>query len=127
MNKNFIPNEFNKRKEKENTNSIKRGVLLLLIGNLIILPINIGSFKKDKETKNQETKKAEEANDINYKNNVIKWVKIIDEYTTKATVSENKGELLLENEDKLKDIQKEIKVVKISKNINDYYINAVGE
>ncbi|MEG1004131.1 hypothetical protein [Clostridium sp.] len=127
MNKNFIPNEFNKRKEKENTNSIKRGVLLLLIGNLIILPINIGSFKKDKETKNQETKKSEEVNDINYKNNVIKWVKIIDEYTTKATVSENKGELLLENEDKLKDIQKEIKVVKISKNINDYYINAVGE
>ncbi|MEG2867870.1 MAG: hypothetical protein RR894_08990 [Terrisporobacter sp.] len=127
MNKNFIPNEFNKRKEKENTNSIKRGVLLLLIGNLIILPINIGSFKKDKETKNQETKKAEEANDINYKNNVIKWVKIIDEYTTKATVSENKGELLLENDDKLTDIHKEIKVVKISKNINDYYINAVGE
>ncbi|MGL4569706.1 MAG: hypothetical protein ACRCVJ_01415 [Clostridium sp.] len=127
MNKNFIPNEFNKRKEKENTNSIKRGVLLLLIGNLIILPINIGSFKKDKETKNKETKKSEEVNELNYKNDVIKWVNIIDEYSRKATVSENKGELLLEDEDKLKDIQKEIKVVKISKNINDYYINAVGE
>ena len=65
MNKNFIPNEFTKIKDKQNRNSVKRGVLLLFVVNIILLPINLSLFKQSNKIndKNNEMLNYTEDND----------------------------------------------------------------
>ena len=85
MNKNFIPNEFIKIKDKENKNSVKRGILLLFVVNIILLPINLSSFKESNKLndENNEISNHIENNDKNLNNELLKQINLIDKYSKK--------------------------------------------
>ena len=58
MNKNFIPNEFIKIKNEQNKNSVKRGILLLFVVNIILLPMNLSSFKQPNKINDKNNDKV---------------------------------------------------------------------
>lgn len=115
MNKNFIPNEFTKIKDKQNRNSVKRGVLLLFVVNIILLPINLSLFKQ-----------SNKINDKNLNNELLKQINLIDKYSKKANINKNIGEILLEDYNDIENIDKIFKVQEISRNDEDYVIKIGG-
>ena len=123
MNKNFIPNEFTKIKDKQNRNSVKRGVLLLFVVNIILLPINLSLFKQSNKIndKNNEMLNYTEDND-----KLLKQINLIDKYSKKANINKNIGEILLEDYNDIENIDKIFKVQEISRNDEDYVIKIGG-
>lgn len=128
MNKNFIPNEFIKIKDKQNKNSVKRGVLLLFVVNIILLPINLSSLKKSNKIndKNNEILNYIEDNDKNLNNELLEHINLIDKYSKKANINENTGEIVLEDYKNIDDIDKIFKVQEIYRNDKDYVIKIGG-
>ncbi|AIY84524.1 hypothetical protein [Clostridium baratii] len=128
MNKNFIPNEFTKIKDKQNRNSVKRGVLLLFVVNIILLPINLSLFKQSNKIndKNNEMLNYTEDNDKNLNNELLKQINLIDKYSKKANINKNIGEILLEDYNDIENIDKIFKVQEISRNDEDYVIKIGG-
>lgn len=128
MNKNFIPNEFIKIKDKENKNSVKRGILLLFVVNIILLPINLSSFKESNKLndENNEISNHIENNDKNLNNELLKQINLIDKYSKKANINKNTGEILLEDYNDIENIDKIFKVQEISRNDKDYVIKIGG-
>lgn len=124
MNKNFIPNEFIKIKDKQNKNSVKRGILLLFVVNIILLPINLSSFKESNKPndENNEISNHIENNDENLNNELLKQINLIDKYSKKANINKNIGEILLEDYNNIDNIDKNFKVQEISRNDKDYVI-----
>lgn len=47
MNKNFVPEKFLQIKAKKEEQSIKRGLIILLLSNLMILPVNINNIMRN--------------------------------------------------------------------------------
>lgn len=128
MNKNFIPNEFIKIKDEQNKKSVKRGVLLLFVVNIILLPMNLSSFKKSNKIndKNNEMLNYTEDNDKNLNNELLKHINLIDKYSKRANINKNTGEILLEDYNSIENIDKIFKVQEISRNDEDYVIK-IGE
>lgn len=128
MNKNFIPNEFIKIKDKENKNSVKRGILLLFVVNIILLPINLSSFKESNKPndENNEISNHMENNDKNLNNELLKQINLIDKYSKRANINKNIGEILLEDYNNIDDIDENFKVQEISRNDEDYVIKIGG-
>ena len=128
MNKNFIPNEFIKIKDKENKNSVKRGILLLFVVNIILLPINLSSFKESNKPndENNEISNHIENNDENLNNELLKQINLIDKYSKRANINKNIGEILLEDYKNIDDIDENFKVQEISRNDEDYVIKIGG-
>ncbi|CUP04494.1 Uncharacterised protein [Clostridium baratii] len=128
MNKNFIPNEFIKIKDKENKNSVKRGILLLFVVNIILLPINLSSFKESNKPndENNEISNHIENNDENLNNELLKQINLIDKYSKRANINKNIGEILLEDYNNIDDIDENFKVQEISRNDEDYVIKIGG-
>lgn len=128
MNKNFIPNEFTKIKDKQNRNSVKRGVLLLFVVNIILLPINLSLFKQSNKIndKNNEMLNYTEDNDKNLNNELLKQINLIDKYSKKANINKNTGEILLEDYNDIENIDKIFKVQEISRNNENYVIKIGG-
>lgn len=128
MNKNFIPNEFIKIKDKENKNSVKRGILLLFVVNIILLPINLSSFKESNKPndENNEISNHIENNDKNLNNELLKQINLIDKYSKRANINKNIGEILLEDYNNIDDIDENFKVQEISRNDEDYVIKIGG-
>ena len=128
MNKNFIPNEFIKIKDKENKNSVKRGILLLFVVNIILLPINLSSFKEYNKPndENNEISNHMKNNDKNLNNELLRQINLIDKYSKKANINKNTGEILLEDYKDIENIDKIFKVQEISRNDEDYVIKIGG-
>lgn len=128
MNKNFIPNEFTKIKNKQNKNSVKRGVLLLFVVNIILLPINLSSFKQFNKIDDENNKilNHTENNDENLNDELLKQINLIDKYSKKANINKNTGEILLEDYNDIENIDKIFKVQEISRNDEDYVIKIGG-
>ena len=128
MNKNFIPNEFIKIKDKENKNSVKRGILLLFVVNIILLPINLSSFKESNKPndENNEISNHIENNDENLNNELLKQINLIDKYSKRANINKNIGEILLDDYNNIDDIDENFKVQEISRNDEDYVIKIGG-
>ncbi|MBS6006937.1 MAG: hypothetical protein KIB43_08240 [Clostridium baratii] len=128
MNKNFIPNEFIKIKDKQNKNSVKRGILLLFVVNIILLPINLSSFKEYNKSNdaNNEISNHTENNDKNLNNELLKQINLIDKYSKRANINKNTGEILLEDYNNIDDIDENFKVREISRNDEDYVIKIGG-
>lgn len=124
MNKNFIPNEFTKIKDKQNKNSVKRGVLLLFVVNIILLPMNLSSFKQFNKMndENNEILNHTENNDENLNDKLLKQINLIDKYSKRANINKNTGEILLEDYNNIENINKIFKVQEISRNDEDYVI-----
>ena len=128
MNKNFIPNEFIKIKNEQNKNSVKRGILLLFVVNIILLPMNLSSFKQPNKIKdkNNEMLNYTEDNDKNLNNELLKQINLIDKYSKRANINKNTGEILLEDYNNIENINKIFKVQEISRNDEDYVIKIGG-
>lgn len=128
MNKNFIPNEFTKIKDKQNRNSVKRGVLLLFVVNIILLPMNLSLFKQSNKIndKNNEMLNYTEDNDKNLNNELLRQINLIDKYSKRANINKNTGEILLEDYKNIETIDKIFKVQEISRNNEDYVIKIGG-
>ena len=128
MNKNFIPNEFTKIKDKQNRNSVKRGVLLLFVVNIILLPMNLSSFKQSNKLndKDNEMLNYTEDNDKNLNNELLRQINLIDKYSKRANINKNTGEILLEDCNNIETIDKIFKVQEISRNNEDYVIKIGG-
>lgn len=128
MNKNFIPNEFIKIKDKQNKNSVKRGILLLFVVNIILLPINLSSFKEYNKSNdaNNEISNHTENNDKNLNNELLKQINLIYKYSKRANINKNTGEILLEDYNNIDDIDENFKVREISRNDEDYVIKIGG-
>lgn len=128
MNKNFIPSEFIKIKDKQNKNSVKRGVLLLFVVNIILLPMNLTSFKQSNKMndKNNEMLNYKEDNNKNLNNELLRQINLIDKYSKKANINKNIGEILLEDYNDIENIDKIFKVQEISRNDEDYVIKIGG-
>lgn len=127
MNKNFIPNEFIKIKDKQNKNSVKRGVLLLFVVNIILLPMNLSSFKQSDKMndENNEILNHTEDNDENLNDELLKQINLIDKYSKKANINKNTGEIVLEDYNDIENIDKILKVQEISRN-DEYYVIKIG-
>lgn len=128
MNKNFIPNEFIKIKNKQNKDSVKRGILLLFVVNIILLPMNLSSFKQSNKIndKNNEMINYTEDSDKNLNNELLKQINLIDKYSKRANINKNTGEILLENYSDIENIDKIFKVQEIYRNDEDYVIKIGG-
>lgn len=128
MNKNFIPNEFTRIKDKQNKNSVKRGILLLFVVNIILLPMNLSSFKQSNkmDDKNNEMLNYTEDNEKNLNNELLRQINLIDKYSKKANINKNTGEILLEDYKDIENIDKIFKVQEISRNDEDYVIKIGG-
>ncbi len=128
MNKNFIPNEFIKIKNEQNKNSVKRGILLLFVVNIILLPMNLSSFKQPNKIndKNNDMLNYTEDNDKNLNNELLKQINLIDKYSKRANINKNTGEILLEDYNNIENINKIFKVQEISRNDEDYVIKIGG-
>ncbi|CUP75881.1 hypothetical protein [Clostridium baratii] len=128
MNKNFIPNEFIKIKNEQNKNSVKRGILLLFVVNIILLPMNLSSFKQPNKIndKNNDMLNYTEDNDKNLNNELLKQINLIDKYSKRANINKNTGEILLEDYNNIQNINKIFKVQEISRNDEDYVIKIGG-
>lgn len=128
MNKNFIPNEFIKIKNEQNKNSVKRGILLLFVVNIILLPMNLSSFKQPNNIndKNNDMLNYTEDNDRNLNNELLKQINLIDKYSKRANINKNTGEILLEDYNNIENINKIFKVQEISRNDEDYVIKIGG-
>ncbi|OPF51583.1 hypothetical protein BH721_01150 [Clostridium baratii] len=128
MNKNFIPNEFIKIKNEQNKNSVKRGILLLFVVNIILLPMNLSSFKQPNNIidKNNDMLNYTEDNDRNLNNELLKQINLIDKYSKRANINKNTGEILLEDYNNIENINKIFKVQEISRDDEDYVIKIGG-
>lgn len=128
MNKNFIPEKFIKVKAKKEEKSIKRGLIILLLGNLIILPININSIMQNKNS-NEEISlyDTKDIKSFDLKKEVINWVEILENYSDLGTIKDNSGKMLIKNDKSLDKIKENISITKINSDERGYFIDVVGD
>ena len=128
MNKNFIPEKFIKVKAKKEEKSIKRGLIILLLGNLIILPININSIMQNKNS-NEEISlyDTKDIKSFDLKKEVINWVEILENYSDLGTIKDNSGKMLIKNDKSLDKIKENISITKINSDERGDFIDVVGD
>lgn len=128
MNKNFIPEKFIQKKNKEKEQSIKRGLALLLLGNLIMLPININNIIEKKNTNKDNS--VEVVSNINYldrKKEIVKWVDILELYANLGEIKNNSGDILIKDDAYLNEIKNRVNITKINNDESRYSISVVGD
>lgn len=129
MNKNFIPEKFLKVKAKKEEKSIKRGLIILLLGNLIILPVNINNIMESKKISKDnislEDFKETEAFDL--KREVVSWAEILEKHSDLGTIKDNSGEILIKNDKSLDKIKDKVSITKINNDERGYFIDVVGD
>lgn len=128
MNKNFIPEKFIQKKNKEKEQSIKRGLALLLLGNLIMLPININNIIEKKNTNKDNS--VEVVSNINYldrKKEIAKWVDILELYANSGEIKNNSGDILIKDDVYLNEIKNRVNITKINNDESRYSISVVGD
>ncbi|MBM7835851.1 hypothetical protein [Clostridium sardiniense] len=128
MNKNFIPEKFIEKQDKKYKRSINRGLLMILICNLLILPINISNIIENKKNINNVEIENSIDNKISYsKKEILKWIEVLDLYTSFGEIKNNSGEILMINDKYLKDIKENLDIIKINNYDEGYSLNVVGD
>lgn len=128
MNRNFIPEKFVQKKNKEEKESIKRGLAILSIANLIMLPININSIMESKNSKKDNY--IETANNISAldrKNEILKWTEVLELYAKFGEVNNNSGDMLIKDDTYLNDIKNKVNIIKINSDYSGFSISVVGD
>lgn len=128
MNRNFIPEKFIEKQDKKYKRSINRGLLMILICNLIILPINISNIIENKKNINNVEIENSIDNKISYsKKEILKWVEILDLYANSGEIKNNYGDILMINDKYLGDIKEKLDIIKINNDEAGYSLNVVGD
>ena len=128
MNKNFIPEKFIVKQDKKYKRSINRGLLMILICNLLILPINISNIIENKKNINNVEIENSIDNKISYsKKEILKWIEVLDLYASFGEIKNNSGEILMINDKYLKDIKENLDIIKINNYDEGYSLNVVGD
>lgn len=128
MNKNFIPEKFIEKHDKKYKRSINRGLLMILICNLLILPINISNIIEYKKNINNVEIENSIDNKISYsKKEILKWIEVLDLYASFGEIKNNSGEILMINDKYLKDIKENLDIIKINNYDEGYSLNVVGD
>lgn len=128
MNKNFIPEKFLKLKAKKEEKSIKRGLIILLLGNLIILPVNINSIMQNKKS-NEEISlyDTKDTKSFDLRKEVINWAEILENYSNLGNIKDNSGDMLIKSDKLLDKIKDKVSITKINNDERGYFIDVVGD
>lgn len=128
MNKNFIPEKFLKIKAKKEEKSIKRGFIILLLGNLLVLPININNIMQNKNLNEDiSLEVTKDKGFFDFKKEVIKWAEILETYSNLGEIKNNSGEMLIKNNKSLEKIKEKTNIIKINNDERGYFIDVVGD
>jgi len=100
-NKNFIPEEFYKKKEKLNLELFRKIICLCFILNLLLIPNTVSYFKNIENNSNINLNPIDYSYNENYDVNEIKlWINsIFTERILSAQINNNVGEITLKDID----------------------------
>jgi len=100
-NKNFIPEEFYKKKEKLNLELFRKIICLCFILNLLLIPNTVSYFKNIENNSNINLNPIDYSYNENYDVNEIKlWINsIFTERILSAQINNNVGEITLKDLD----------------------------
>ena len=121
-NKNFIPRSYVNSIKNNNTKGNKRGLIYLIIINLLILPITIsGVFKNEKDLESQIVVNVEEEVNIEL---VINWINEIDKDVLDLKVTDSDALMTVKSLEKIYSLEDESSIVinNVIKNEKGYYI-----
>lgn len=127
MNKNFIPEKFNLKKEYNKNKSINRGIILLLVANILIFPVNINSLNKKYFENNNTKKEISTQKNIDLKDKLINWINLLHKYTNYGDIEDNSGKIVLKNIKDIKNIEKDLTIKKVFNENKKYYLNVLGD
>ncbi|MBP1889746.1 hypothetical protein J2Z53_001329 [Clostridium moniliforme] len=127
MNKNFIPEKFNLKKEYNKNKSINRGIILLLVANILIFPVNINSLNKKYFENNNTKKEISTQKNIDLKDKLINWINLLHKYTNYGDIEDNSGKIVLKNIKDIKKIEKDLTIKKVFNENKKYYLNVLGD
>ena len=121
-NKNFIPRSYVNSIKNNNTKGNKRGLIYLIIINLLILPITIsGVFKNEKDLESEIVVNVEEEVNIEL---VINWINEIDKDVLDLKVTDSDALMTVKSLEKIYSLEDESSIVinNVIKNEKGYYI-----
>ena len=121
-NKNFIPRSYVNSIKNNNTKGNKRGLIYLIIINLLILPITIsGVFKNEKDLESKIIVNVEEEVNIEL---VINWINEIDKDVLDLKVTDSDASMTVKSLEKIYSLEDESSIVinNVIKNEKGYYI-----
>ncbi len=127
MNKNFIPEKFNLKKEYNKNKSINRGIILLLVANILIFPVNINSLNKKYFENNSTKKEISTEKNIDLKDKLINWISLLHKYTNYGDIEDDSGKIVLKNIKDIKKIENDLTIKKIFSENKKYYLNVLGD
>ena len=127
MNKNFIPEKFTLKKEYNKNKSINRGIILLLVANILIFPVNINSLNKKYFENNNTKKEISTQKNIDLKDKLINWINLLHKYTNYGDIEDNSGKIVLKNIKDIKNIEKDLTIKKVFNENKKYYLNVLGD
>lgn len=128
MNKNFVPEKFLQIKAKKEEQSIKRGLIILLLSNLMILPVNINNIMRNNNLDTDVSLDIVESESFfDAKKEVLSWIEILESYSNFGEIKDNTGEMLIKNNKSLEDIKEKINITKINNSERGYFISVAGE
>ncbi len=128
MNKNFIPEKFLQKKNREEKQSIKRGLVILLVGNLIMLPINISNIMKIKNAeKDNSLESVDNINPLDRKKEILKWAEVLKLYANSGEIKDNSGDMLIKDDRYLNEIKDKVNIIEINNDDSGYAISVIGD
>ncbi|MBX7408103.1 hypothetical protein [Clostridium chauvoei] len=97
-NKDFIPKNFSKKREEKLTKEHNKGILLLILINIFILPMTISSiFLKEEPEIIEEKSEIEEISSENIKT----FIDEIDDNLLSIKIKDGIGEILVKGKEKI--------------------------
>ncbi|ATD55203.1 hypothetical protein [Clostridium chauvoei] len=97
-NKDFIPKNFSKKREEKLTKEDNKGILLLILINIFILPMTISSiFLKEEPEIIEEKSEIEEISSENIKT----FIDEIDDNLLSIKIKDGIGEILVKGKEKI--------------------------
>ena len=120
-NKNFIPKSYIENIENSKNKGNTRGLIYLIIINLLILPIIAeGILESEKEIKPEIIEAIEEV----HIESLVNWINEIDKEVIELTVENSNGTMMVNTPEKIYSLEEKggIAIDNISKNEKGYYI-----
>lgn len=120
-NKNFIPKSYIENIENSKNKGNTRGLIYLIIINLLIMPITAeGILKREKEIKPEIIEPIEQV----HIESLVNWINEIDKDVIELTVKNSNGTMMVNTPEKIYSLEEKgvISIDNISKNEKGYYI-----
>lgn len=120
-NKNFIPRDYVDKNINSKNKGNRRGMIYLVIINLIIFPIVVEQvFEKEEIIEIEKTIPIEEI----HKDVIINWINEIDKEVISIKVENNTATMIVKSEQKIYDLEEKgvLSINNITKNEKGYYI-----